>query len=426
MSILTTINAGDNISTSRTDINTNFSNLNADKVETTVLDTDTTLAANSDLKVATQKAVRAYVDSGGQQNASETVRGLVEEGTDAEVTAGTATGATGAKLFLTPAKLLTYLATFFASSVRVSMPAAGAIAANDAVRVLVSPAILATVASGTRTTTTASLTSLWDGSWFFGGGFFGATATAGANTTFRSNAGGSITMDGAAVSDAGNYASLIATHASSGTSMMAAHMKPNGTIALNAVTAISGTSTALSTSVTVTGSNIGLWVSIFNQSATEADVTSVTYGGIAMAKVGSQISAAGAAYNDYLYFLLVTAGTANVIINSTSNVLKQGAAVSYTGVGAIVASGDNAGKIVKTTAKVAEGANNFIGFAPSSIVAQASGNVTVQGSVGGLTLTAGTVYYLSDTNGLLSTSAGTVPKTIGFSYSTTALIIKNA
>jgi len=41
--------------------------------------------------------------------ASETAEGTVEEATDAEVTAGTATGGTGAKLFVTPAKLATRL-----------------------------------------------------------------------------------------------------------------------------------------------------------------------------------------------------------------------------------------------------------------------------------------------------------------------------
>jgi len=102
LSSITTINSGDLISTSRTDINTNFSNLNTDKIETSVLDTDTTLAANSDSKIATQKAVKAYVDSGGQQNASTTVRGLVEEATSAEVIAGTGTGGTGARLFVNP------------------------------------------------------------------------------------------------------------------------------------------------------------------------------------------------------------------------------------------------------------------------------------------------------------------------------------
>lgn len=111
---ITTINGTDVISTSRTTINSNFSSLNSNKIETDTLDTDTTLAANSDSKIATQKAVKAYVDSGGNVNASETTRGIVEEATDAEVTAGTATGATGAKLFVTPAKLATRATTLLA------------------------------------------------------------------------------------------------------------------------------------------------------------------------------------------------------------------------------------------------------------------------------------------------------------------------
>lgn len=63
MSSITTINSGDLISGSRTDINNNFSALNTDKIETSTLDTDTTLAANSDAKIATQKATKAYVDA---------------------------------------------------------------------------------------------------------------------------------------------------------------------------------------------------------------------------------------------------------------------------------------------------------------------------------------------------------------------------
>lgn len=63
MSTITTIAAGDLISASRADINTNFSNLNTDKVETSVIDTDTALAANSDSKIPSQKAVKAYADA---------------------------------------------------------------------------------------------------------------------------------------------------------------------------------------------------------------------------------------------------------------------------------------------------------------------------------------------------------------------------
>jgi hypothetical protein len=108
MSTITTIQESDLITNSRADINNNFSALNTDKIETSTLDTDTSLTANSDSKIATQKAVKAYVDSGGALNASETNRGLVQEATDAQVTAGTATGSSSAKLFVTPAKLVTY------------------------------------------------------------------------------------------------------------------------------------------------------------------------------------------------------------------------------------------------------------------------------------------------------------------------------
>lgn len=102
MSTLVSIQSTDLITNSRADINGNFSALNTDKLETSVLDTDTTLAANSDSKVPTQKAVKAYVDAQGFSDASTTVKGVVEEATEAEVLAGTTTGSTGARLFVNP------------------------------------------------------------------------------------------------------------------------------------------------------------------------------------------------------------------------------------------------------------------------------------------------------------------------------------
>lgn len=105
MAVITTINPEDAITSSRTVLNANMANLNADKIETSVLDTDTALTANSDLKVATQRAVKAYVDTGGNVNATTTSRGIVEVATQAEVDAGTAIGATGASLMVTPATL---------------------------------------------------------------------------------------------------------------------------------------------------------------------------------------------------------------------------------------------------------------------------------------------------------------------------------
>lgn len=111
MATITTIAAGDLISNSRADLNTNFTNLNSDKIETSVLDTDTTLAANSDSKVATQKATKAYVDAGGNVNASTTQKGIVEEATAAEVAARTAAGGTGARLFINPSTPITQFST---------------------------------------------------------------------------------------------------------------------------------------------------------------------------------------------------------------------------------------------------------------------------------------------------------------------------
>lgn len=63
MSTITTIQSTDLITNSRADINNNFTNLNSDKIETSVIDTDTALAANSDSKIATQKATKAYADA---------------------------------------------------------------------------------------------------------------------------------------------------------------------------------------------------------------------------------------------------------------------------------------------------------------------------------------------------------------------------
>lgn len=111
MSVITTIIGADTITSSRTVINTNFSNLNTDKIEGSYLDTDTTLAANSDTKIATQKAVKAYVDSVGTATATTVVKGIVEIATQAEVDAATATGGTGASLVVTPATMKVFSVT---------------------------------------------------------------------------------------------------------------------------------------------------------------------------------------------------------------------------------------------------------------------------------------------------------------------------
>lgn len=102
MATIITLQASDQITNSRADINTSLANLNSDKIETSVLDTDTALAANSDAKIPSQKAVKTYVDAGGNVNASTTNKGIVEEATAAEVLSLSATGGTSARLFMNP------------------------------------------------------------------------------------------------------------------------------------------------------------------------------------------------------------------------------------------------------------------------------------------------------------------------------------
>lgn len=97
MATITTINQDDLISDSRTDINTNFSNLNNDKIETSVIDTDTTLAANSDSKIATQKAVKTFVEA----NVNPTGRSWNEYAADAGATDAYAITLTGLSAYTT-------------------------------------------------------------------------------------------------------------------------------------------------------------------------------------------------------------------------------------------------------------------------------------------------------------------------------------
>jgi len=103
--VITTILGSDTITASRTVINANNASLNANKIETDSLSTDSTFTGASDTKIPSQLAVKQYVDTGGNVNASETTRGIVEVATQAEVDAGTAVGATGASLVVTPATL---------------------------------------------------------------------------------------------------------------------------------------------------------------------------------------------------------------------------------------------------------------------------------------------------------------------------------
>lgn len=108
---ITTINSTDLITNSRADINNNFDSILVNKMETSVLSTDSTFAAASDSKIPSELAVKRYVDAGGNVNASETTKGIVEEATASEAALGTAVGATGARLYINPSAFPTLTPT---------------------------------------------------------------------------------------------------------------------------------------------------------------------------------------------------------------------------------------------------------------------------------------------------------------------------
>lgn len=66
-------------------------------------------------------------------DASTTVKGVVEEATQAEVIAGTATGGTGARLFVNPSTLISSLTSIIPSVADISLPAGETITAGQAV-----------------------------------------------------------------------------------------------------------------------------------------------------------------------------------------------------------------------------------------------------------------------------------------------------
>jgi len=78
---------------------------------------------------------------------------------------------------------------------------------------------------------------------------------------------------------------------------------------------------------------------------------------------------------------------------------------------------------IKTDANFLDSTFQFVGFVVTGVAADVDVTVSTQYGTG-LTLTDGSPYHLSDTAGLLSTSAGTVPYHVGNAISSTDLEIK--
>lgn len=125
--------------------------------------------------------------------------------------------------------------------------------------------------------------------------------------------------------------------------------------------------------------------------------------------------------HDSNYYLVSTGGVSGIYQD-----LDDGVWDGVTGWGYDVLELPPAGTLGKASADVSGRYESFIGFAQEAIDVDASGKVFVSGVVTGLTgLTAGSTYYLSDTAGEISTSAGSNTRKVGIALSTTTLLITN-
>lgn len=376
MATIVTIASGDLISNSRADLNTNFSNLNSDKIETSALDTDTSLAANSDAKIATQKAVKAYVDTGGNSNASTTVRGIVEEATEAEAAAGTAAGATGARLFVNPSTL--------PNPTRVSLPAGQDLTAGDAVFAggvnLVSntPAIGASNGFGRAAAATQEKCAQSINESGALGGVMVITVRLGKTGSPTDNAVIQIQSDSAG--------------------------SPSGSVlASGSVAAASITTTASDVTITLdTAVNFSAgttyWL-VFTRSGS-GDSTNYYQAGGSVST--SYANGSAKYYSSSAWTGTVDAADLYFIVKNT------------------------AGSVFKTSAAVSATCAGFLGFVASTVSSGSTAAVITSGQVTGLSgLTAGSSYYLSNTAGAIATSAGTVTRKAGIATSTTTLVVTN-
>lgn len=85
-----------------------------------------------------------------------------------------------------------------------------------------------------------------------------------------------------------------------------------------------------------------------------------------------------------------------------------------------------ADKLYKTSASSSDQVlNNYVGLIETNTNSGATGNIIFSGIFTTSGLTTGTVYYLSDTFGAISSSAGTNSKKIGMALSSTLLLLRS-
>lgn len=384
-----------------------------------------------------------WIPNPAAENASTTVKGVVQKATTAEINAGTATGSTGAELVVTPDQLLSSNYANAPTQMVKSFVAGESITTGDAVCAGYYQSDGGIVFDN-KTYNNTNVSS--------GGGTQTFSFTVGNNSnrmlivfvatgaSSGTNATPTVTYAGVSMT-AGNVQSqstsqklhsfylanpttgsnnVVVTMGSSSTTvyLSTAVMSYYNVSGIDTSQGTTGSATNLSSSYTV--NTIGtLIVSAAGGggtgTATANCLNNVQHGGsntqtsIDSGDSGVAITTGTITWNGTLFNLVVVG-----LLPQTS--------VSTTTVGIFKAS----------TSTPTNGVNDnrytkFLGFAKSTVSITQSVDVVIGGIVTGLTsLVAGNTYYIANTPGTIATSAGSNSKKIGISTTSTTLILKDS
>lgn len=397
---------------------------------------------------ASSSSIPEWVANPAAADASTTVKGVVEEATQAEIIAGTAAGGTSARLFVNPSTLLTAIPSILGSSANLTLTAGETIAPGDAL-------YLGNYQTGSAIT--------YDNKNIFYDGWSGVSTPFTKSFTVGNNSdrvlivcfGSDFNTGGVGNITAASYAGVPMTLVQS-----------DGTTIQGGIFYLTNPATGTNNlTYTVTsgsgGANGDVSVHVFSvynatYSSSQKAVTSKT-----------SINAVFPTYGVALGFGFkggnppgTTTKTSTELPNNNQSD-DTGRVESFSGCsdiidvtgstfltfqfsGGSVSSYDQiysislapSGSTSSGYARLATASNaflggtdryaKFIGFATSSASATQSVSIKTSGLVTSVTgLTTGGLYYLSNTKGAISTSAGTNSKKIGIAVSTTSLVLKD-
>ncbi len=387
----------------------------------------------------TELVDKGYVDGvavAGAPNADDSTKGIVEQGTTAEIDAGTGAGSTGARLFINPEKLST-------SIYATRLPASGEKSAL--VGTLGTPGSGNKYVTNDDTATSGNSKIIRTGS----GGHIDSTVTnQGISATFAESIDGTTTPQAVFVANSDAYSERKLNYATADTAVnvYGANWKAQTFTTTATTTRLESVELYLNK----TGSPSGNFtVGIYATSGGNPT-------GAALGTVSLTANNVGASSNWYKFTfstpVTVSASTVYAIVaNATSgdvsnyiiwyransNVYSSGAGLtssdsggSWSDIGTVdftfrVWGYDvlTSGQVYKSDAGVIERLK-FNGFAVDNITAASTGTVINSGIVNGFTgLTPGSVYYVTDTAGAISTTVGTYKVPVGYAVSTTQILI---